>query len=54
MKLLEQKITNNELSEMANDMFGNLVKAVVDIQKNRCSGRRTSFRSGKFPSREWI
>jgi len=33
MKLLEQKITNNELSEMADHMFGNLVKAVVDIDK---------------------
>lgn len=33
MKLLDQKITNNELSEMANNMFGNLVKAVVDIDR---------------------
>ena len=33
MKLLEKKITIVELQEMANQMFGNLVKAVVDINK---------------------
>ena len=34
MKLLTQKTTVNELQQMANHMFGNLVKAVVDIEKN--------------------
>ena len=33
MKLLEKKITILELQEMANQMFGNIVKAVVDINK---------------------
>jgi hypothetical protein len=34
MKLVEQKISIKELREMASNMFGNLVKAVVDIEKN--------------------
>ena len=31
MKIIENKITTDELQEMAKNMFGNLVKAVVDI-----------------------
>jgi hypothetical protein len=34
MKRVEDKITIAELSEMAEKMYGNLVKAVVDIEKN--------------------
>jgi hypothetical protein len=30
MKILTQKITIKELQDMADQMFGNLVKAVVD------------------------
>jgi len=33
MKIIEEKITNEELKKMAEKMFGNLVKAVVDIEK---------------------
>ena len=33
MKIVEKKITLNELKEMSGKMFGNLVKAVVDIGK---------------------
>lgn len=33
MKIVEKNITLNELNEMSGKMFGNLVKAVVDIQK---------------------
>jgi len=33
MKLVTKKITKKELAEMANEMFGNLVKVVVDIEK---------------------
>jgi hypothetical protein len=33
MKLLEQKVTIEDLQEMASHMFGNLVKAVVDVEK---------------------
>jgi len=33
MKIIEEKITIGELDEMAKNMFGNLVKAVVDIEK---------------------
>jgi hypothetical protein len=33
MKLVEKKITLEELKEMSGKMFGNLVKAVVDIEK---------------------
>jgi hypothetical protein len=33
MKLVKGKITIKELQEMANHMFGDLVKAVVDIEK---------------------
>ncbi len=33
MKLLSEKIAIPELQEMANAMFGNLVKAVVDVEK---------------------
>jgi len=34
MKIVEKEISLNELKEMASKMFGNLVKAVVDIEKN--------------------
>ena len=34
MKIVEKSITIQELREMAEKMFGNLVKAVVDIEKN--------------------
>lgn len=34
MKKVEDKITVAELSEMAGKMYGNLVKGVVDIEKN--------------------
>jgi hypothetical protein len=33
MNLVKEKITIEELKEMASKMFGNLVKAVVDIEK---------------------
>jgi len=33
MQLVTQKITIPELAEMSKKMFGNLVKAVVDIEK---------------------
>lgn len=33
MKIVSEKISLNELDEMAKNMFGNLVKAVVDIEK---------------------
>lgn len=33
MKIIEDKITLSELKEMSGKMFGNLVKAVVDIKK---------------------
>jgi len=33
MKIVEQKITIEELRSMAQKMFGNLVKAVVDMEK---------------------
>ena len=33
MKIINQEITIRELREMAEKMFGNLVKAVVDIEK---------------------
>ncbi|MDD5489443.1 MAG: DUF5674 family protein [Candidatus Moranbacteria bacterium] len=33
MKIIEKKITTRELNEMAKNMFGNLVKAVVDVGK---------------------
>jgi hypothetical protein len=33
MQLVEKKITLNELSEMSKRMFGGLVKAVVDMEK---------------------
>ena len=34
MKIVEKEISLNELKEMASKMFGNLVKAVVDVEKN--------------------
>lgn len=34
MKCLTEKMTRSDLKEMAQGMFGNLVKAVVDIEKN--------------------
>lgn len=34
MKIVKDKIQLNELEEMAKKMFGNLVKAVVDIEKS--------------------
>ena len=33
MKLVEEKISIDELKEMSLRMFGNLVKAVVDVEK---------------------
>jgi len=33
MKIVDKEITREELQEMAEGMFGNLVKAVVDIEK---------------------
>lgn len=33
MKIIEEKITIDELKEMAKKMFGNIVKAVVDVEK---------------------
>lgn len=33
MKIIKEKITHSELKEMAEKMFGNLIKAVVDIDK---------------------
>jgi hypothetical protein len=33
MKIVKEKITIDELQEMAGKMFGNLVKAVVDVDK---------------------
>ncbi|MFH1822641.1 MAG: DUF5674 family protein [Patescibacteria group bacterium] len=33
MKIIKDKITIDELKEMANKSFGNLVKAVVDVEK---------------------
>lgn len=33
MKIVEDKISIKELNKMAKKMFGNLVKAVVDIEK---------------------
>ncbi len=33
MKIIKDKISINELNQLAENMFGNLVKAVVDIEK---------------------
>ena len=33
MELIESRITRDELHEMAEQMFGDLVKAVVDVRK---------------------
>ncbi len=33
MKIIRDRISRDELKEMAKDMFGNLVKAVVDIER---------------------
>lgn len=33
MKLVSKKISSKELEEMAKNKFGNLVKAVVDVEK---------------------
>ena len=33
MKLVENKISNDELKKMSEKMFGGLIKAVVDIEK---------------------
>lgn len=33
MKIVKDKISNEELKKLAEEMFGNLVKAVVDIEK---------------------
>jgi len=33
MKIIKDKISRKELTKIAQDMFGNLVKAVVDIEK---------------------
>jgi hypothetical protein len=33
MKLVKNQITREELKEMSSEMFGNLVKAVVDVEK---------------------
>lgn len=34
MKLLSEPITNAQLKDIAQKLFGNLVKAVVDVEKN--------------------
>ncbi len=34
MEIISKKISVDELQKMADNMFGNLVKAVVDIQRN--------------------
>ena len=34
MRIVEKKISIEELREMASKMFGNLVKAVVDVKEN--------------------
>ena len=34
MQVVEEKISIEELKEMSSKMFGNLVKAVVDVEKN--------------------
>jgi hypothetical protein len=33
MKIIDKEITMQELHKMAQEMFGNMVKAVVDIKK---------------------
>jgi hypothetical protein len=33
VKIIEKNITTSELKEMSGKMFGNLVKAVIDVQK---------------------
>ncbi len=33
MKIIKEKISTKELEKLAENMFGNLVKAVVDIEK---------------------
>jgi len=33
MKIIEKEITKSELKEMSAKMFGNLVKAVIDVKK---------------------
>ena len=33
MKIIKDKISREELTKIAQDMFGNLVKAVVDVEK---------------------
>ena len=35
MEIVKDSITSNELKQMAAKMFGNLVKAVVDIEKEQ-------------------
>ena len=34
MRIVEENISIDELKEMASKMFGNLVKAVIDVEKN--------------------
>jgi len=34
MKILDKTITIKELQEIANNTFGSLVKAVVNVEKN--------------------
>lgn len=34
MRIVKEKISIDELKEMSSKMFGNLVKAVVDVEKN--------------------
>lgn len=38
MKIIEKEITTGELREMARRMFGDLVKAVVDTEKEKIEG----------------
>ena len=33
MKIIEEKISINELEKMASKMFGNMIKAVVDVDR---------------------
>ena len=42
MKVVEKKISIREIKEMAKRMFGILVKAVIDIERNNGNRRRTA------------
>lgn len=36
MQIVHEKITSAQLTEIAAALFGDMVKAVVDIEKNTC------------------